>query len=983
MDLIDLQSFNIMDEQCDPLIQVETSGRPSILRISQKENVPPKGSMKLSKVSFQTPVRDPFTRKVLGSHLTNTWDALEAGKYDARSTGSSENLDVTEGKVHEDSGGTSDFLGFNLQPEKTEAKQTTANGGSHEDEEHISPKGTYTLDFDMLDAMNPFQGVSKILNSPAEKLSNTKLDCVEQCSKISSVNDQALHKKTTNQSQITPSNSNADHVSKDVPSPLVESPSNVEQNCEVIISPNLSNCGKDSHEKMAPSTSQSVQISQLPPKDSISLKTGEPKLPSTLPEHDQSSQNTKDVDLVQPVRLEIEFNDNCVKCEKPPPEMLGQRPGGQLQLKKPATTAKKTVCGKSKKQTKEAIKQNEKTDSDALGPKMEYNIEWDKLDDVNFNPFGGGSKIGNSPCSAKLPATNSDGLCTSDPVENVDPNPIEKEMGEVQRSDEDPKIGDLLSSNELPGANSDGQYPNTIECVEPAVRETDEVQKPASSATNSDELCTSDPVENVDPIEKEMGEVQRSDEDPKIGDFLSSNELPGANSDGPYPTTIESVDPAVKETDEVQKPTSFAQTINCNGVPTMAIKQPSKKNTCKVKPMMEVSASTLSQDCVPSPTAESMLASGLERLIADARVPSTMTDAETLDVIDFGYSEPGSSAFRNGIIEDEAEEFRPADQIAAFNQPIEIDYLEQFGHSLFHASALRKQSLYLKFDPLLRESPLRHMETNSGLTNQAPDCSTLRDLETRPNQHAEQPEEMLDIHTLIPDLQPTINPGADFVSVLTEDAIIEVLKYSQKDMDAAILAVKEEVTCQKTITLEWKQKYEESLAQCAEMKKIVSEYSEVIFQMMEESSKKSELAKAELEKVTEEKLQALKELNSVEKSFSEVFKRFDKQKEAIEGYRKNEESLKKCAQDYLARIKKEEQRYQALKVHAEEKLNQANEEIAQVRNKYKAEVAALKAHLRKEQMKANSLERSLEEKTKENVELSKICDELISKMETI
>lgn len=36
---------------------------------------------------------------------------------------------------------------------------------------------------------------------------------------------------------------------------------------------------------------------------------------------------------------------------------------------------------------------------------------------------------------------------------------------------------------------------------------------------------------------------------------------------------------------------------------------------------------------------------------------------------------------------------------------------------------------------------------------------------------------------------------------------------------------------------------------------------------------------------------------------------------------KNEEVLKKCAQEYLSRVKKEEQRYQALKVHAEEKLD--------------------------------------------------------------
>lgn len=36
----------------------------------------------------------------------------------------------------------------------------------------------------------------------------------------------------------------------------------------------------------------------------------------------------------------------------------------------------------------------------------------------------------------------------------------------------------------------------------------------------------------------------------------------------------------------------------------------------------------------------------------------------------------------------------------------------------------------------------------------------------------------------------------------------------------------------------------------------------------------------------------------------------------------NEEALKKYAEEYLARIKREEQRYQALKAHAEEKLHQ-------------------------------------------------------------
>uniref|UniRef100_A0A3Q4GM73 Transforming acidic coiled-coil-containing protein C-terminal domain-containing protein n=1 Tax=Neolamprologus brichardi TaxID=32507 RepID=A0A3Q4GM73_NEOBR len=104
-------------------------------------------------------------------------------------------------------------------------------------------------------------------------------------------------------------------------------------------------------------------------------------------------------------------------------------------------------------------------------------------------------------------------------------------------------------------------------------------------------------------------------------------------------------------------------------------------------------------------------------------------------------------------------------------------------------------------------------------------------------------------------------------------------------------------------------------------------------------------------------------------------------KDVIDGYKKNEETLKSCAQDYLARIKKEEQRYQTLKAHAEEKISHANEGIAEVRSKYKAEVSALQAQLRREQLKVQSLEKSLDQKEKEAEELTKLCDELISNVQ--
>ncbi|KAG7238512.1 hypothetical protein INR49_030785 [Caranx melampygus] len=205
----------------------------------------------------------------------------------------------------------------------------------------------------------------------------------------------------------------------------------------------------------------------------------------------------------------------------------------------------------------------------------------------------------------------------------------------------------------------------------------------------------------------------------------------------------------------------------------------------------------------------------------------------------------------------------------------------------------------------------------------------------------------------------------------TEDAIIEVLKYSQKDMDAAIAKVHEQV---KEKEEQWSAKYNGLLDDGQEMRKIIAEFEIVIAKMMADQEKEREVAQAKLNEVLLEKEQASSDLSAMERSFSELFKRLEK-------YKENEETLKACAQDYLARIKKEELRYQTLKTHAEEKISHANGEIAEVRSKYKAEVSGLQAQLRREQLKVQSLEKSLDQKEKEAEELTKLCDELITKVQ--
>ncbi|XP_061898172.1 transforming acidic coiled-coil-containing protein 3-like [Entelurus aequoreus] len=330
------------------------------------------------------------------------------------------------------------------------------------------------------------------------------------------------------------------------------------------------------------------------------------------------------------------------------------------------------------------------------------------------------------------------------------------------------------------------------------------------------------------------------------------------------------------------------------------------------------------------------------------------------------------------------QEFVPGTEFMANNFEEQIDYLEQFGSCSFKESALRKQSLYLKFDPLLRESPKK---SGGGLIVPAqaiqPTALVSR-FEMPPvaeKEAANLPQKLsckLTDDITAPTPQTLANLGSSFSPSANIEDIIEVLKYSQKDMDAAIAKVqaeakkKEEEMCAKYKTL-----HDEG----QEMRKIIAEFELIIAKMIADQEKEREVSQGKLNEAHLEKKQIANDLNNLERSFSELFKRLEKYKEVIDGYKKNEETLKACAQDYLVRIKKEEQRYHTLKAHAEEKISHANEEIAEVRSKYKAEVSALQVKLRWDQLKAQSLEKNLDQKMKEVEDLTKLCDDLISQVQ--
>ncbi|XP_062307961.1 transforming acidic coiled-coil-containing protein 2 isoform X3 [Osmerus eperlanus] len=211
---------------------------------------------------------------------------------------------------------------------------------------------------------------------------------------------------------------------------------------------------------------------------------------------------------------------------------------------------------------------------------------------------------------------------------------------------------------------------------------------------------------------------------------------------------------------------------------------------------------------------------------------------------------------------------------------------------------------------------------------------------------------------------------------------LDSMPLSEMDKAAELSQIREEIIIKEIEANQWKRKYEESRMEVMEMRKIVAEYEKTIALMIEDEQHKTMDSHKSVQQLILDRDQAMADLNSVESSLSDMFRRYENMKKVLEGFKKNEEVLKKCAQEYLVRVRQEEQRYHTLKIHAEEKLDKANADIAQVRSKANAESIALNASLRKEQMKAESMERALNQKNQEIEELTKICDELIAKFGT-
>jgi len=352
-----------------------------------------------------------------------------------------------------------------------------------------------------------------------------------------------------------------------------------------------------------------------------------------------------------------------------------------------------------------------------------------------------------------------------------------------------------------------------------------------------------------------------------------------------------------------------------------------------------------------------------------------------------------------------------ADEI--FRDPSSFDFLSQHGDRApgekSRAAELARESLYVKFDPLIagRQS-IMPPKMNTAVEEDDEDDNLIAMTSPAHSPHKSQikdNEELKfsngnwDRNNPINTSNTNNNRSVEAIDPLRESETTSRTNSSPKstnlskkqelqfqenllkkdgqltEMDKVVKSLEEEM---KRLRMEVNARRESE----EQMKQVLKEYEKTISELIAEKEKEREKFEFEKSKLEEERDQAAQDLQNVEAAFADVHRKYERTKSVVEGFKQNEDTLKSCLDECTTKLHKQDERYERLKSHAEDTLEKANKEIDNLSRSQDAEIARLTAMLKKTEMKATSLERSVEQKVKENDELTQICDELIAKVGT-
>uniref|UniRef100_A0A915CAQ5 Transforming acidic coiled-coil-containing protein C-terminal domain-containing protein n=1 Tax=Parascaris univalens TaxID=6257 RepID=A0A915CAQ5_PARUN len=310
--------------------------------------------------------------------------------------------------------------------------------------------------------------------------------------------------------------------------------------------------------------------------------------------------------------------------------------------------------------------------------------------------------------------------------------------------------------------------------------------------------------------------------------------------------------------------------------------------------------------------------------------------------------------------------------------------------------------------------------TESAVATALPDvlvASTMLQ-ETNPTQLAPSiPSQTLKTQSLpqsaAPPAKPTTATGADISQMkITEQSRREEQRVSQRvrqrtvtvhnqlsmDIAGAFSEVK-----QLTQALVHEQKKNDSLEQkAAERLLLLGEHEHVIRKLVEELKQQGRkggkgmpdstrpyggpgpertLSPDDFALIVKERDQLAEDVNSLESSYADLFRRYEKLRQTSIDIKSNEERTKKDAEEIARRYGVVTEKLEMLRQNAEEQLDLANSEIDRILKQHENDTLALRLKVKQLESKNETLAISVEAKQREIDEMTVLFEEVINKAE--
>ncbi|XP_036356626.1 putative leucine-rich repeat-containing protein DDB_G0290503 [Octopus sinensis] len=165
-----------------------------------------------------------------------------------------------------------------------------------------------------------------------------------------------------------------------------------------------------------------------------------------------------------------------------------------------------------------------------------------------------------------------------------------------------------------------------------------------------------------------------------------------------------------------------------------------------------------------------------------------------------------------------------------------------------------------------------------------------------------------------------------------------------------------------------------------EMKKVLDEYTVLMDHLAAEKQKRADDYTKGIDGSKKEVDLIQDELQTVQKAYSDLHRRFEKAKTIIESLKKNEEMLKDHVKDMVSKVKEGKVALVTLKKESQETQSNLEKEVAALKKKLTIDTSCLEASGKRKDMKIAELQNELELKKNQIKELTKICDDLMEKV---